>query len=373
MKTRYPLSVLMTPHSTTSADTKRAAMELVRKYGRPKQWIFENAKTWKNENFLQFIMGLYSDDETMQGYSNIEFMNLDDLKIVEKETTYIVRSGVRHPQSKPVERTFRIFKDEYAAYLQSYSPNMKESRKPTMRDAHPGVTRTYDELRRTFTHFLDNEFINRNRTMFHNRMLSSAHPTNKARPKSILEAFNLAYQTFEPNLVKPLKLAYLFADKYRATFSRGDLTFVNKLSMEKMHFVPDDFEVAFKHLDEKLVILIDQYNQSHGWLFTEDGELLCEAKDQRAIAPQSREQSNIIGKAKRKYTAATKAKKKALQEVEQAENIVAFEYERTMEDPASTSLSDHEAELTEVDSYQEPIDDYDYGFDDDSLIDYNIT
>ena len=342
-------------------------MELVREYGRPKQWIFENAKTWKNENFLQFIMGLYANDEYMKGFSNIEFMNLDDLKTVEKQTTYIVRSGVRHPQSKPVERTFRILKDEYAAFLQSYSPNMKESRKPTMRDSHPGVTRTFDELRRTFTSFMQNEFLTRKRTMFENRMLSSAHPTNKLRPKTILEAFNLAYQKFEPDKVKPLKLAYMYADKYRVKFTKGELQFVNKLSLEKMHFVPDELYEVYKHLDERLVLLVDQYDQYHGWIFTEDGDLLSEAKDLRAIAPQSREQSNIIGKAKRKYTKAVKAKVAALKEIEKAEKIYAFEYEKTMSDPVPEPEPAYG--LVE-DNYTAIDDDEDYGFDDDSLIEY---
>lgn len=380
MKTRYPLSILVTPHSTTSADTKRAAMELVKKYGKPKQWIFENAKTWKNQDFLSFIMGLYSDNEDMQGFSNIEFMDLEQLKTVEKETDYIVRSGVRHPQSKPIERTWRIFKDEYCAYLYSYSPNADESRKPTMRDSHPGVTRTFDELRSTFTHYLEHEFLLRKRAMFQNRMLSTAHEINKNRPKTIIEAFDRAYQKFTPDFVKPLKLAYLYADKYTAKFTKGQLEFVNRLSLEKMHFIPDDGEIAYRYFGERLTVLIDQYNQYHGWIFIADGKeakYLCEANELRAIAPQSREQSNIVGKQKRKLTKAFKEHKKALAEYQEANNIRVFQYEKVMGDPVETAPidenygSDFDDDIaTNIAQSESNENDFDW-FDDDSQIDFS--
>ncbi len=357
MKTRKPLRVIMAPHSITTADTKRAAMELVREYGRPQQWIFENSKTWKNAEFLRFIMGLYADKEDLKGCSNIEFMDLDMLKVIEKETDFVIRSGVRHPQSKPVERTFRILKDEFCAYSPAYSPNMKESRKPSRRESHPEICRTYEELRRDLTMFLEHDFLDRERTMFFDRTLSRAHEINKARPKTIREAFDRAYSYFEADKIDSFRLAYLYAEKYKAKFTGGAFTFMYKPLLEKRSLVPIDMDKIYDYMGEELVALIDQYDTYHGWIFTKDGKLLSEAKDLSAFGPQSREQANEIGKLKRQYIKANKDQIKAAEAYKKAKEVKVFQYERVMESPVGNiedNTDDNSAEYYEETVSPEP-------------------
>lgn len=337
MKTRKPLSVLMTPGSVTTYDTKRAAMELVKQYGRPKQWIFENSKTWKNADFLRFILGLYDDELVTVGNNRIEFMDLDELSFVERVNDVIIRSGVRHPQSKPVERTFRIIKDEFCSYSDSYSPNMKESRKPEMNTAHPGVTRSFEDLRYELTMFLENDFLNRERIMFMDRTLALAHQVNKNRPKTIAEAFDRAYATFEPDMVDPYKLSYLYGDKYKGKFNDGTVEFVYKPNLEKLRFVPLDMVAAYEYMDRQLVVLIDQYDIYHGWMYDLDGTLISEAKDMRKFGTQSRQQANEYGKLKRQLIKTNKKQIELTERLAAEKGIKTFQWQRFMVDPVEAA------------------------------------
>ncbi|MBU1096879.1 MAG: hypothetical protein KKB34_10395 [Bacteroidetes bacterium] len=337
MKTRKPLSVLMTPGSVTTYDTKRAAMELVRQYGRPKQWIFENSKTWKNADFLRFILGLYDDELVTVGNNRIEFMDLDELSFIERVNDKIIRSGVRHPQSKPVERTFRIIKDEFCSYSDSYSPNMKESRKPEMNTAHPGVTRSFEDLRYELTMFLENDFVNRERIMFMDRTLALAHQVNKNRPKTIAEAFDRAYATFEPDMVDSYKLSYLYGDKYKGKFNDGTVEFVYKPNLEKLRFVPLDMVTAYEYMDRQLVVLIDQYDIYHGWMYDLDGTLISEAKDMRKFGTQSRQQANEYGKLKRALIKTNKKQIELTERLAAEKGIKTFQWQKSMADPVEAA------------------------------------
>jgi hypothetical protein len=361
MKTRYPLSTLITPHSTTSADSKKAAMQLVRDWGRPKKWLFENQKTWKNADFLRFIFGIYDEEVVYAGRTRIEFMDLSDLKVVEQVNDQVTRSKVCHPESKPIERIFRIIKDEFCAYAESYSPNQFESRKPNLGDAHPGVTRTFKQLRNDLTGFMQHDFLDRERMMFHNRMLSTAHKINKARPKTIRDVFELAYQSYEPDKIDAWDLAYHYADKYKKKFTGGTISFVYKPSLEKLNFVPLEVDKVMDYTGQELVALIDQYNVYHAWIFNLDGELLCEASDMRQFGAKSKEQANELGKLTRKITTLNKQKAKSLEQLKKLQNIKTFQYEKTMETPEKESSEylddDYSGDLIEFSEVVESSDD----------------
>ncbi len=374
MKTRKIVSMLMTANSITTQDTKRCAMELVRDWGLPKQWILENSKTWTNADFLRFLFGLYDNDLVSAGKNRIEFMNLDELKVVEWSNDVVIRSGVRHPQSKPIERTFRIIKDEFCAYSPAYSPNMEESRKPTERDAHPGVHRTFNELRHELTLFIENDFMDRRRTMFMDRKLSAAHQVNKNRPKTIREAFEIAYSTYEPNWCNPHKLAYHYGDKGGSKFN-GAVEFVYKPSLEKLRFIPDGTgaEACWMYMQRKLTVVIDQYDIYHGWIYDKEGTYICEAKDPRKFGAKSREQSNAIGKLKRKLIQTQKRENKIRDEIAEREGITVFNYEREAKEALFPEKPETEPQLTNEDIEIEHCslneDEIDI-FGDDSIIDY---
>ncbi len=328
MKTRYPVSMQITHTSITTNDTIKAAMTLVRDYGRPKQWIFENQKTWDNKEFLRFILGLYDGELLAPSLNPVEFMDLDQLKAVEMTNDKIIRTTPNHPQGKPIERTFRIIKDEFCAYSPSYSPNQFESRKPELGMAHPGVHRTFEQLRSDLIGFMENDYLDRKRTMFHNRMLSPAHKTNKSRPQTIREAFELAYQTFEADRIDELRLAYLYGEKYKAKYKQGAITFTYRPNMEKLNYLPADPSKLFEYEGQQLVALVDQYDIYKGWLFSQDGKLLCEAKDHRKYGSTSRERANEFGKIKREQVKLNRKIIKNADKLKEMGDVKLFEYEK---------------------------------------------
>lgn len=368
MKTRKPVGTVITPHSTTTADTVKAAMQVVRDYGRPKKWLFENAKTWKNEQFLRFILGLYEDDKEC----GVEFLDYDHLVVLESLTDEVTRTRVGRPEGKPVERTFRIIKDEFCAYSESYSPNMEDSRKPELMSAHPEVTRTFEELYRDLTLYLENDFLDRKRVMFYNRMLSYAHPENKQRPRTIRVAFDIAYATYEPEKVDELKLAYLYGEKFKRKFVKGMVSFIYPTSAERLSFIPVDIEAMYQYVGQNVVLLVNQYNVHTGWFFDMNRNLICGAKDLREFGSVNRERANELGKLARDIQRINRRKVKKLEEYAEAKKIHTFAHEKTMAD-AVEYVEKQEAEdrKPETEAAIETKNMNDFLFDDESLIIFN--
>lgn len=324
MKTRH-VELLITQGSVTTQDTIKAALNWVLKFGRPKKFLFENAKTWKNEQFLRFVLGLYDDNQ-----SGIEFAEPNYLYAEDINSESIIRTRVGRPEGKPVERTFRIIKDEFCAYSESYSPNMFESRKPNMDSGSPEITRSFEQLRIDLINYMQNDFINRERIMFKNRMLSLTHEDNKARPASIAEAFNLAYATYIRVDVDPLRLAYLYADKYKRKLNGFQFEFIYPVSKERMIYIPDDISAILSHLDREVVLLVNQYNIYTGWLFDAKGKLITSCADVRMKGVVSRDQANQLGKANAELLRASKRQIKALEEKERLKKVYTFSYEKTL-------------------------------------------
>jgi len=371
MKTRYPLSMQITTGSITTADTVKAAMQLIRDWGRPKQWIFENQKTWNNTEFLRFILGLYDGELTSPSLHPIEFLDLDELKTIEYSNDKIIRTTPNHPEGKPIERTFRIIKDEFCAYSPSYSPNQFDSRKPELGMAHPGVHRTFEELRYDLLGFMENDFLDRERIMFHNRMLSPAHETNKARPRTIRQAFELAYQKYEADKVDPLRLAYLYGEKYKAKYTAGAITFTYKPSLEKLNYVPAEPEKLYEYEGSKLIVIVNQYDIYHGWIFSPDGELLTEAQDHRKFGAVSRDRANELGKLKRQQTKLNKQIIKNADRIQKFEDIKIFEYEKKRPKPMPEEEQEQELQSGEISfGYEPETDDFDNEIFNVSIIDF---
>jgi len=334
MKTRYPLSVVVTPHSTTTADTIKGAMHLVRDYGRPEKWLFENGKTWKSDNFLRFIHGLYEGEQRVGDGVNVQFADYDQLMTLELHNRDsvggVIRAGVKHPETKPVERTFRILKDEFCAFSPSYSPNMVDSRKPTLYHNAPDITKTFEQLRDDLTSFIYTDFLLRKRSMFHNRMLSSVHPENLTRPTTIKEAFDIAYANYTPNKIDEFRLAYLYGEKYKVKFRGGMCQFIYPLSLEKHFYMPEDLGAAYQFVDQKIVVLVNQYNVYTGWFFTTDGQLICACKDQRLLGVMPKTRANEVGKIRRKINTLNRQKVAALEEHAKLNGTKIFQYEKTL-------------------------------------------
>src|SRR3989339_2227904 len=231
--------------SVTTADTIKAAMNWVKEFGRPKKFVLENAKTWTQHQFRQFMLGLYDDNEY-----GVELWEPDPLYTYEKTNNDIQRTIPGDPKGKgTIERLFRIIKDEFCAYSPGYSPNAEESRRPELNSPNPGVHRTYEELVKHLDLFMQYDFLDRQRTCFHHPGYSAAHQINKERPKTIREVFNNSYSTYNKVEVDELRLAYLYAEKYKRKLTGMQFDFTYPTTHVNMSFVPDDISKIYAYMD----------------------------------------------------------------------------------------------------------------------------
>jgi hypothetical protein len=322
-KTRQ-VELVMTQNSVTTNDTIKACLNWVLKFGRPKKFVFENAKTWKNEQFLRFVLGLYDDNNT-----GIEFADYDRLMSFETTNDDVARTRVGRPEGKQIERVFRIIKDEFCAFSESYSPNPQESRKPEFQSSGPGVTRTFEDLRLHLGLFMEHDFVDRQRSMFQSRLLSPAHPDNKDRPKTIREAFENGYAYYTRVNVDEFRLAYLYAEKYNRKLNGLQFEFIYPTSKERMVYYPDDISAAIPFMDQKITLLVNQYNVYKGWFFV-DGKMICGCTDLRLQGAVSKDQANNLGKANNELLRISKKHIKQLAEVEKHKKVYTFNYEKTL-------------------------------------------
>lgn len=309
MKTRYPVEVAICPHSVAGADVKKAMLSIIMNWGDPKQWLLDNGKEFINKDTMDFLYGIY------MGQIGEWIGNKREKKVLLKEDSRVINSTAHHPQSKGmIEAAFNILKTQWAGYSVSYSPNQFESRKPGVALSSVQPVLTFEELALSLREFVYGEFIEAERKMFLNPGLAESHPENKARPKTIKEAFHLAYGNFTKTTIDPYILSYYYADRRKATFSRGEVSFVDPNSKLKLHYVPSDFEAASNYAGQKLTVLMNPENIYHCWLFSDD-KLICEAMDLRYDGMiMNKDRATTLGKIQRNIVAIEKKKMQKIEE-----------------------------------------------------------
>jgi len=274
-KTRFPLLTVVCPHSVSGSDVKKGMMRVIKKWGLPKKWYLDNGREFVNEETIQFLYGVYSGEmEWNQSCTNLQVVELCEQGTTEFSIPY-------QPYGKGTqERQYRIIKDEHFAFSPSYSPNQVESRKPSLQLSAVQPEKFFEELAKDLDEFIYGDFLTRPREMFLHPGYTATHEINLNRPKTILEAFNTAYQTYEPAVVDEFLLAYHYADKRMKTFREGCIEFTYKKI--KLQYIPEDPALLreYSFVKEAITVLMDPQQIYHCWLF--DGKkLLCEAKDIR--------------------------------------------------------------------------------------------
>lgn len=310
VKTRYPVEVAICPHSVCGADVKKAMLSVIANWGDPKVWLLDNGKEFINKDTMDFLYGVY------MGAIGEWAGDKREKKILLKEDAKLINSRPHHPQSKGmIEAAFKILKTQWAVYSKSYSPNQFESRKPGVALSSVQPTQSFEELALSLREFLYGDFIEAEREMFLNPGLAKSHPENKSRPKTIKEAFDYAYQSYEKKEIDQYLLAYHYADRRQVKFNRGEFCFTDPISLLKLHLIPEDYEAVSDYAGQKLTVLIDPKNIFHAWIFKED-RLLSEASDMRydGTASLTKERAATLGKLERNIESIERKKLKKIEE-----------------------------------------------------------
>ena len=310
-KTRYPLEIAVCPHSVTASDVKKGMLRLIMNYGEPGQWLLDNGHEFINKDVMDFLYGIYMN--RMEQFDD----DKRDKVVVLKEDEKLLRSRPYHPQGKgTIERTFRILKDEWASYSESYSPNQKDSRKPELKLSNVKPTQSFEELAVSLREFVYGDFLTRERSMFLSPHHSVSHDINSDRPVTIKEAYERAYSTYSKRTVDEFLLAFHYADKRIARYYKGAISFVDKLSGLKFEYIPETYDNIIDFSGEKVTVLINPQNVFHSWIYA-DGRLLCEAKDMRfKDVDYTKERATTLGKLQRKVTKLERERIKKIQQVE---------------------------------------------------------
>jgi hypothetical protein len=274
-KTAYPLTIVLCPHSVSGSDVKKGLMRLIQKWGIPKRWYLDNGKEFVNRETIDFLYGVHSGEMEW----NPSCTNLKTVELIDDNNLIFAKPYSPYGKGR-LERQFRIWKDEHAAYSPSYSPNMNESRKPGLELSCVQPVQFFEGLAKDLDGFIYGEFLTREREMFFHPGFTRSHEINVNRPKTIQEAFSLAYSNYTPRYVDEFLLAYHYADKRKATFRSGVVAFTHK--QIKLSFIPLHPEnlLGYSHINEAITVLMDPQNYYHCWLF-DSNRLLGEAQDIR--------------------------------------------------------------------------------------------
>lgn len=262
-KTGYPLAWRALERSVNSEDVMSVLLEVVYNWGRPNMWLMDNGSEFVNESVQRFLRGLYTTEE-------------------HEAKRRILFSEAYQPYGKGRhERLHRIFKDEFCAFSDSYSPNQQESRKPTRRLSYVKPMHTLEEWREKFGRYLSSIFMDRERDMWLNPLYSKNSLENKNRPRTMREAFERAYITYTKVSVPAEKLAYLYGKKFRAKLKAGVFTTPASISPIRLTYIPCEEGIPYHRYHEIFEIVINPMNTSQAWIYDMRGMFVCEAKDFR--------------------------------------------------------------------------------------------
>jgi hypothetical protein len=314
-KTRYPLQILICPHSVSGQDVKKGLMLLIKEWGLFKQLYIDNGREFFNKDVIDFLYGIFEDEFEIDARTT-------NIKVVElKQEERVATAAVYSPYGKAiVERTFKQLKDSWAVYHDAYSPNQQESRKPTLQLSAVQPTLDFNELAKSLMEFIFNKYIYEERPeMYLNPGRTKAAEENQDRPKSIDEAFQRAYASpsFERRDVDSYLLAYHYAEKMQGTFREGVIRVTYKSYI--LRLIPDNIESMFDYANKKkaLTVIINPSNIFEAWLF--DGKKkITRAEDPRFNNEMGvgLDRANYIQKIQNKVVRASKRKMKLIDEYE---------------------------------------------------------
>jgi hypothetical protein len=295
-KTRYPLAWKAFEKSVSQDDVLGVLLDVVYNWGRPSTWLLDNGTEFTNESVQRFLRGLYTtqDHETK---------------------TRVIFSEPYQPYGKGShERQHRIFKDEFCAFSRSYSPSQEESRKPTRQLSYVKPTHTLSEWIEKFEVYLNGYYREAQRTSWMNPSYKSHHEENANRPRSLKDAFDRAYKSFEPFKIDPMKLAFLFSRKFRSGIKQGVFVTPAAISAKKIVYVPDGEGIPCERYSETFEVVVNPANMYQAWICDLNGNCICGAWDLRGknrietptreIATAYRKTRNIIKKRTREVAEA---------------------------------------------------------------------
>ncbi|MBP8975079.1 MAG: transposase family protein [Bacteroidetes bacterium] len=262
-KTGYPLAWQAFERSLNSDDVMSLLLDVVYNWGRPTQWLIDNGSEFVNEPVQRFLHGLYSQEE-------------------HKNRTRIIFSEAYQPYGKGRhERQHRIFKDEFCAFSKSYSPNQKESRKPTRQLSYVKPTQTLAEWCEKFNNYLHSYYMDAQRASWLNPDYRPNAPENANRPKTLREAFEIAYKTYQPIKPEAQQLAYLYAKKFRAKLKQGVFTSPVSISPKKIVYVPEGDGIPYERYNEIFEVIVNPLDLSQAWITDLNSNFICTATDMR--------------------------------------------------------------------------------------------
>lgn len=260
-KTGYPLAWKAFEKSVSADDVLSILLDVVYNWGRPTSWLLDNGTEFTNESVQRFLRGLYSTDE-------------HELK------SRIIFSEPYQPYGKGRhERQHRIFKDEFNAFSRSYSPNAMESRKPTRELSYVAPTHTLAEWVEGFEVYLNGYYREAERASWLNPKEGLHSAINENRPKTLNQAFELAYKTFVPTKIEPQKLAFLYAKKFHAKIKNGLFVTPKSISQIKYSYFPEGEGISFERYHETFEVVVNPTNLYQAWICDLSETFVCEAWD----------------------------------------------------------------------------------------------
>lgn len=262
-KTRHPLAWRAFERSVTADDVLSVLLDVVYNWGRPSSWLLDNGSEFVNESVQRFLRGLYTTQE-------------HDAK------RRIIFSQAYQPYGKAShERQHKIFKDEFCAFSRSYSPNQKESRKPGLQLSYVKPTHTLAGWVEKFELYLNGYYREAQRVSWLNPDYRPHDPINAERPRTLNEAFERAYKTFTPHKVEPIKLAFLYAKKFRSVIKNGTFVAPAAISARKLVYIPEGEGISFDRYGETFEIIVNPMNLYQAWVCDLNNNFVCEAWDLR--------------------------------------------------------------------------------------------
>lgn len=262
-KTREPLAWRAFEKSVTADDVLTILLEVVHNWGVPRSWLLDNGTEFTNEPVQRFIRGLYATDD-------------------HEAKNRVIFSEPYQPYGKGShERQHRIFKDEFVAFSNSYSPNQQESRKPTRQLSYVKPSHTLEQWTIKFQSYLDGYFREAQRVTWLNPSFGHSATENADRPRCLNDAFERAYRTFSPVKCDPKKLAFLYGKRFRSTIKQGTFRSPAAISPRKYIYVPEGEGVPYARYRQTFEIVVNPTNLFQAWICDLDGNTICEAWDLR--------------------------------------------------------------------------------------------
>lgn len=256
--TGEPLAWEAYEKSITGDDVMKLLLEVVLKWGRPESWLVDNGSEFTNEQVQRFLRGLYTTEE-----------HNEEQRIIFSEAYQPYGKG-RH------ERQHKIFKDEFCAFSRSYSPNQKQSRKPTRQLSYVKPEHTLQQWKEKFSAYLTGFYRERQRISWMNPAYPPHHPENADRPRTLNEAFDRAYAQYNRVDVDKQKLAFLYGKKFRARLKGGLFVAPSAFAIgRRISYLPA--AIPIERYAEEFEIVVNPSDFSEAWVCDLNHNFVCEA------------------------------------------------------------------------------------------------